>query len=254
MVNQVLHGYVRQVRHRLRHLPRAVQREVMAELLAHIEDDTALRQRSNPALARQQASAEAIEAFCPADDIGVAIGPRGGIIRSSSGELLLPVAVLSGEGLGRHARMTQAWTAVAAAGSAALVAAVAFGAFLASQGDDGALDWDSHSLDAGAATAILLDQQWSAVDGFGNTTVSVPDWARGRAMTLAAHGTGCVAARLYDPAGAVAVDAWDPSGRADCGSVRGTTGSVQPGVWLLQLYFEAYSGYVRMDAGDGSAP
>ncbi len=217
----------------------------MAEILAHIEDGAARRQEANPGLTRQQAAAEAIDSFCPADDLGVAVGPRGGITRSSTGELLLPVAVLSGQGLGRHAAVTQAWTAVAAAGSVALVAAVAFAAFLATQPEDGG--FELASLDAGRERATLLHQQWWGASGFGNTTVDAPDWPNGFTLALDAGGIGCVSARLYDPTGAPAIDGWDAN-RSDCGAVDGTATSTQRGPWRLELHFQDYSGYVRLDA------
>ncbi len=241
MVNQALHDYLRQVNRRLQHLPRSVQREVVAELLAHIEDQASVRQKADPGLARAQAAAQAIEAFCPADDVGVAVGPRGGIIRSSTGELLIPVAVLSGRGLGRHARSTQAWTAVAAAGCTALVAVVAFAVFGALQDGSG---WDDSELSSVEVWRLdLIRRDMTQASGNESAWMQVPPGASPFAIDVRSSGTGCLGLRLFDPPGFVVIDRWD-----GCEGIEEQVQSNSVGDWRLDVRMASFSGSLVVSA------
>ncbi len=112
-----LDHYLDELGWRLQHLPFLVQQELMREIASHIEGLTRNICRFDPELDPVTALELAITAFCPPDELLVAYGPEGGIIRRSTGECVLRSRLLVSPH--RPGRRTWFWSGAAAAGTVA---------------------------------------------------------------------------------------------------------------------------------------
>jgi hypothetical protein len=125
MTNHILDDYVDALKPHLRQLSLAEQRQVLRQVRDHLEEDIRSRREADPKLSADEAAIQATAAFGDPQDIGVAYGSGGGVVRKSTGEVLLHVAVLGGRGVARTVGKTVRWTGIAL-GFLILVGAVVF--------------------------------------------------------------------------------------------------------------------------------
>ncbi len=115
MQNHILDDYLDALRLQLRHLPLDEQRAVLRQVREHLEEDIRGRREEDKRLSADEAALQATHGFGDPQDLGVAYGARGGVVRKSTGEVLLHVAVLAGRGVARTVGKTVKWTAIAVA-------------------------------------------------------------------------------------------------------------------------------------------
>lgn len=166
-MNQVLQDYIRDVQKRLGHLPPAIRKRLTSEITGHVILEVASMRREDPELDQEEAARRVIESFCPPEEMLIAYGPDGGVVRSSTGQLILRSKALS-EGVD-PTRKTFLLNGAAAAGWTlfiGLFAVVAF-ALLPSLFPDG--DLDVQSLEP----EVLLDTGYQNLTGNQTLTVDV---------------------------------------------------------------------------------
>src|SRR5687767_11115111 len=129
-MNRILADYLLEVRTRLSALPYKEQDEVMAEVKAHLLSDIEERRARSPKKSEDELALAATAAFGDPDEIGVAYGPKGGLVNKGTGQVLLRAAVLTGRGAkatakaaGRGLGRTLKWAGIIV-GALVLVGAV----------------------------------------------------------------------------------------------------------------------------------
>ncbi|MEK6986450.1 MAG: hypothetical protein AABX89_08760 [Candidatus Thermoplasmatota archaeon] len=121
MTAYVLEDYLREVKQQIAHLPFRERDAIAREMKAHLQSEVKRLRSEEPGLSADEAALRATAAFGEPEELGIAYGPHGGIVRKSSGDLLLRVAVLTGRGAvatakaaGRGARSFLKWTGIVA--------------------------------------------------------------------------------------------------------------------------------------------
>lgn len=228
MVNEVLQAYMRAIHRRMGHLPGPMRRRVVSEVVAHIVLEAANLQRREPGLSAEEATRRAIEGFCPPEELLVAYGPEGGVVRRSTGTVVLRSRVLTVYG-GRS--RTFLLNGAAAAGLLAVVAvlAVVAFAFLPPGEDLSTQEYEWPALERSLADASGTEAIRWHLD-------------RPAGLVFEADGTGCVGLRITSADGTVLVDALD-----ECI----TTGSwtVEAGDVLVEARYTDWTGSWSLQAG-----
>ena len=126
-MTHILDDYLDALKPHLRQLPLPEQRQVLGQVREHLEEDIRARRQADKKLSADEAALQATAAFGDPQDIGVAYRANGsgGVVRKSTGEVLLHVAVLSGRGVARTVGKTVKWTGIAL-GFLILLGAVVF--------------------------------------------------------------------------------------------------------------------------------
>lgn len=167
MVNTVLQDYIRDVQKRLGHLPAPLRKRLTSEITGHVILEVASMRREDPDLGQEEAAKRVIDSFCPPEEMLIAYGPEGGVVRSSTGQLILRSKVLS-EGAD-PTRRTFVLNGAAAAGWAVLVGLFAVAAFalVPTLFPDG--DLDVQSLEP----EVVLDTSYTDLSGDQSLAVDV---------------------------------------------------------------------------------
>ena len=108
-MSKILDDYLRDVRRNLSHLPVRERDAVMAEMRDHLVTEARRLRHGDSGLSDDEAMLQATQAFGEPEEIGVAHGPRGGVVRRSTGEHLLDVAILTSRAAGRGAKGVLKW-------------------------------------------------------------------------------------------------------------------------------------------------
>lgn len=111
----ILDDYLDALKPQLRHLPLGEQRKVLAQVREHLQEDIQGRMEEDRKLSPDEAALQATHGFGDPQDIGVVYGAKGGIVRKSTGEVILHVAIVTGRGVARTIGKTVKWTAIATA-------------------------------------------------------------------------------------------------------------------------------------------
>lgn len=115
MTSHILDDYLDALKPQLRHLPLKEQRRVLAEVREHLEEDMRGRREEDRKLSEDEAALQATHGFGDPQDLGIAYGAGGGIVRKSTGEVLLHIAIVTGRGVARTVGTTLKWTAISVA-------------------------------------------------------------------------------------------------------------------------------------------
>lgn len=245
MPNPILDDYLDAVKRQLRHLPLREQRQVLAEIRAHLDEDIAHRQKEDKNLSRDEATLQATHDFGDPKDLGVAHGAQGGVVRKSTGEVLLHVAVLTGRGVARTVRTTVKWTGIVLLVILGLATALAIaGAFVASdllkEYKDEIVESVPRPIYSYQATYDLEHvQATTRSDSF-----QVSSDARGfdLVIDILPEG-GCLAMRVLAPDGTTAFD----NGQGCSATNQGLHFS-DPGRWTISYTFVTFTGSVDVEA------
>lgn len=225
MVNRVLHDYVRQLRHRMLHIPLRAQRRITNEVVAHVEHEARALRVEHREWTTEQATQQAIEKFCPVDEAIAVFGPEEGIIRRSSAEWVVRgSAPRPGRGVSEGRR----WGAAAAA-------ILVIGATI------GVLAWIAESpAPAGFLEPEELTQHQYVFNAVTGENVFTVEMAADGTMAVEAAGFGgCVHVVLLSPLAVVHES--DPC-------LHGTmTASPAPaGTWRVELDLDDFTGVVTI--------
>lgn len=245
MQNHILDDYLDAVQLQLRHLPLAEQRQVLAQVRDHLEEDIRGRRGEDKKLSADEAALQATHGFGDPHDLGVAYGARGGVVRKSTGEVLLHVAVLTGRGVARTVGKTLKWTAIALA-SLLLLGAVVFVALAIAyqptieKGLDKATSYDerilvhraeSHERD----TAVFTDS-------FSITERTVSSDFHVRVTPSSATGSpGCAAIVITGPGDSKVYDS-----TGNCGPQDFRSSLTMPGAYTIEYRLVGFTGVVSV--------
>jgi uncharacterized membrane protein len=100
MANRILDDYLAAVRRQLGSLPRAQRDEVLRDIRSHLGEKVRELRQADSRLSADEAMLQATHDFGDPADLGVAYGASGGVVRKSTGEVLLRVAALTGKAAG----------------------------------------------------------------------------------------------------------------------------------------------------------
>lgn len=121
MKAHIIEDYLLALRGALQQLDVRERDKVVREIRDHLKAETARLQAVDSGLSYDEAALKATAAFGDPKDIGLAYGPKPGLVRKSNGQLLLHLAVLAGRSAratgqvtGRAVRQTLKWTGVVA--------------------------------------------------------------------------------------------------------------------------------------------
>ncbi|MGB0652418.1 MAG: hypothetical protein ACPGQL_04385 [Thermoplasmatota archaeon] len=228
MVHWALQSYLRSLGARIDHLPRRIQRQVEAEVLAHVQDEARRLRAEDGELDLEGSIHAALESLGAVEGLVVAIGPVGGLVRSGTQEMVLPVRALSKEGLGRGSRRVAPWVGAAAAGFALALAAVLFFAFAPPPEEGGLQDAAGTAADS---EGLIWSTSGSGLEGAHSESASLPS---GR-LVFAAQGEGCVAIKISNAEGTVL----DEPRR--CGDWSMPFGAAE-GDYQIELLFDGFTG------------
>jgi hypothetical protein len=249
-MTRILDDYLLDIRTQLLHLPYKDQDAVMAEVRAHLESDMADRRKASPRLSEDELALQATAAFGAPDEITVRFGPSGGLVRKSSGEVLLRAAVLTGraakatgQAAGRGAKAVLKWTAITAL--VVFVAALVVGTtvLLAYK------DTIAKGVQQEMGTRSIYDHNGAWAYGDPHTATltesfQVSEQADHVDVGIFTSPTmGCLAIQLTDPGGAIAYQ--NGQGCAAAGEHLSFT---KPGTWKVQYTFVAFSGRLLVQA------
>ncbi|MEK6974713.1 MAG: hypothetical protein AABY18_00060 [Candidatus Thermoplasmatota archaeon] len=115
ITSPALDDYLDALKPQLRHLPFSDQRKVLAQVREHLQEDIQARLEEDRKLSVDEAAMHAAHNFGEPEDIGVAYGASGGVVRKSTGEVLIHFAILTGRGVARTLGKTVKWTGIALA-------------------------------------------------------------------------------------------------------------------------------------------
>lgn len=225
MVNRILHDYVRQLRHRMLHIPLRVQRRITNEVVAHVEHESRALRVEHRDWSTEQATQEAIDKFCPVDEAIPVFGPEEGIIRRSSAEWVVK---------GRPPRPGRAMAEGRKWGAAA-AAVLVIGAAI------GVLAWIGAPPDPAdfLEPEELMEHQYVFNGATGGVVYTV-DIAVNGTMTVEAAGYGgCLHATLRSP-GAVVHE----SDECLSGTMRITP--ARAGTWRVELELDDFTGVLTI--------
>jgi hypothetical protein len=240
-MNRILKAYLAELRPQLGTLPPDDRRKTLDEIREHLEQDMADRRKADKALSEDEAALQATHDFGDPKDIGVAYGNKGGVVRRSTGEVLLHVAVLTGRGVARTVSGTLKVVGIIVLvliGVGLVVAAIA--AFVLVEYKD--------EIAASVPRPIYsYDESWAAPDvqtGTRSGTFQVSTDATGFDIGIeASPSTGCVTITLIAPDNTVAYN----SGQA-CDDLQEHLHFSQQGSWRIQYAFGAYTGSISVGA------
>lgn len=245
MTRHILDDYLDAVKLQLRHLPLREQRQVLAEIRAHLDEDIAQRQEADKSLSRDEAALQATHDFGDPQDLGVAHGAQGGVVRKSTGEVLLHVAVLTGRGVARTLRTTIKWTGIVLLVLLALTTALAIaGVFVAS---DLLKEYKDELVEAVPRPIYSYEATYD-LERVQATTRSdsfqVSNDARGFDLGITIQPeNGCLAVQVLAPDGSTAFD----NGQGCTATHQGLHFS-DPGRWTIRYTFVAFTGSVDVEA------
>lgn len=245
MPNHILDDYLDAVKRQLRHLPLREQRQVLAEIRAHLDEGIAQRQKGDKALSRDEATLQATHDFGDPKDLGVAHGAQGGVVRKSTGEVLLHVAVLTGRGVARTVRTTFKWLGITVLvlltlGTAVAIAAAFIASDLLKEYKDEIVESVPRPIYHYEASYDLEHvQATTRSDSF-----QVSSDARGfdLAIDIQPEG-GCLAIQVTAPDGSAAFD----NGQGCSATNQGLHFS-DPGRWTIRYTFVTFTGSVDVEA------
>jgi hypothetical protein len=241
----IMDDYLNQIRKQLRHLELSERDQVLAEVRGHLTDEVARLRKADKSLSRDEAELKATHAFGEPEELGVAYGPRGGVIRKRTGERLLEVAVLTGRAAGRGVKGTLKWTGIAAAVllGAGLIVFISL-LFFAS---DIAETFQDDIRESIPREVYSYSGSW-AVPNSNNGVVTDSFQIGEHVKEFEFHAsttpeTGCLAIQLQSPSGQV----MDINGNGCQPTDRDTT-YTESGTWQIRYTFIAYTGSVSVDA------
>ena len=245
MSKHILDDYLDALKLQLRHLPLSQQRQVLAEVRAHLEQDIDGRLAEDKRLSKDEAALQATHGFGDPKDIGVAYGANGGLVRKSTGEVLLHVAVLTGRGVARTVRTTVKWTGIALLVILVLATAAAIAAaFIAS---DLIQEYKDEIVESIPRPVYGYQGNWSLPDAQASMrtdTFQVSTDARGFDLRFDVQPThGCLQLVVTAPDGSVAYQ----SGQG-CSAYTHQMHGAQQGSWRIQYTFLAFTGRVNAEA------
>ncbi|HET6399354.1 MAG TPA: permease prefix domain 1-containing protein [Candidatus Thermoplasmatota archaeon] len=245
-MNRILSRYLDEIRMNLAGLGLREREDVLAEIAAHLEQAAAAHRGQQPGLSDDEAYLRATSDFGEPREIGIRHGPSGGVVRRSTGEVLIDVAVLSGRGLGRGARAAGRgaravlkWTAITAASLVAVAVVVALVVLVTFREPITAGIEEA----AGSRTVYAYNHMWPLSDPQAQVETDSFDVRAGMRLEFQVQTeptTGCAAIQLIAPDGSVAYQ--NGSG---CSGVDVTRQLTQSGTYQVRYAYVAFSGAVR---------
>ncbi len=230
MVRQVLHDYVRTLQAHLGRLPVRVQRRLTAEVVAHLEDRMQELRQAHPEWSEDEVAEGATRGFLDPMDMAIEYGEDGGLVRASTGEVVLRSNLLSRPA----ASGTFRWNSFAAAGSGVLVLLAASAVFILqpdvlfggqSPEFDGLAPWDTVDEDY---------RDWNGTDQYAFTTTESAS-----VEIRVAHEAGCLDWVLVSPSGS-------EHREGACGSEIDPVVLDEVGHWQVFLDGSAFTGQFRI--------
>lgn len=251
-MNRIVDDYLLELRTRLSELPFRDQDAVLGEVRAHLAADIEDRRRKAPKSSNDELALAATAAFGDPDEIAVAFGPQGGLVRKRTGEVLLRAAVLTGRAAratgraaGRGAKSTLKWAGIVAAvllgvGLVILVVVAFVGVQLANTYKEEIVESVPHPIyDYHSSWALSSPEAGPKQDSF-----SVPSDSREfRIAFTTTPQAGCVAIQLTSPSGAVT--AVNGNG---CSAYSQASTFTEVGTWKVQYTYVAFAGTVSAHA------
>ena len=239
MDNHILDDYLDALKPQLRHLPPAERRAVLAQVREHLEEDIRGRREEDKRLSLDEAALQATHGFGDPQDIAVAYGARGGVVRKSTGEVLLQVAVLTGRGVARTVGKTVKWTAITLAFLLLLGAVIFLALAIVYQ------PTIDRSLDKATdhASRVLVERSEihdgdtaTFTDSFSITEQTVTSDFQVRVVP-AGSTAGCVAIVITGPGSS---KVYDSTGNCEAQDFR--TSFTQPGTYTIEYRLVAFTG------------
>jgi hypothetical protein len=248
MHNHILDDYLDELKLQLKHLPLAERRQVDRDIRAHLEQEVKERRKADKALSEDEAVLAATHAFGDPKDIGISYGAGGGVVRRSTGEVVLHVAVLAGRGVARTVGKTVKWTAIVA--GVLLLLAVAVGLTIVVVYKDTI----SHNVDQAASRRLVYEYSgaWAAPNVQNGPHTDSFELAAGTRVDFSLTTTpqsGCAAVQVTAPDGTIAY-----SNGQGCSATQQQLGFTQVGKYTVQYTYAAYTGSVSSYAYQESQP
>ena len=235
-MNHIVEDYLLELRTRLSSIPLKDRDGVLAEVRAHLAANMEDHRRSDPSLSDDELALAATTAFGDPDEIAVAFGPQGGLVRKETGEVLVPAATVSGRA-GRKGRRKMKWAIIA--GAILLIGALAAsltglyftGVKLAQEvGSDSAkVYYYIQSIPASSPQTVRDPDSFD-----------VPVNSREFRITFGTSPqTGCLGIELTSPSGVATSVNGD-----GCLPYQDTLVFTETGTWKVQYTYVAFSGSV----------
>jgi hypothetical protein len=241
MKNRILTDYLDDFARRLRHLPDDQRKQVLSEVRAHLEDDLAQRRAEDTGLSLDEATLQATEAFGEPTDLSVAYGASGGVVRTSTGQVVLRIAAATARGVGSVLK----WILIAFLVLLGLAVVVGVAVLFVA---GGVLEAYEDEI-AGSVPRPIYDYQgsWVLPDAQTrslNGAFQVSTDATGFDLDIDVRpATGCLAIQVVAPDGAIAY-----SNNQGCEATRQHLHFSQQGSWRIQYTFAAFTGSVDVEA------
>jgi hypothetical protein len=245
MPNHLLDDYLDDVKDQLKHLPATERSQVLRDVKDHLNQEIAALRKSNKGLSLDEATIKATHDFGDPRDLGVAYGSQGGVIRKSTGEVLLRVAVLASRGVARTVRTTVKWTGIVLLVLLALTVAV--GITAAFIGADLLKEYKDEIATSVPRPIYGYSESWTLPDL--QTTVRMDSFqvstdARGFDLFFDLRPeTGCLGVVVTNPSGTVAYQNGE-----GCDATSRQLHFAQQGTWSIQYTFAAFTGTAEAEA------
>lgn len=244
-MSKILEDYLRDVRRHLKQLPIRERDAVLAEIRDHLQSEARRLCAADKRLSGDEAMLQATNAFGDPQELGIAYGPQGGVVRRSTGEQLLDVAVLTSRAAGRGVKGVLKWTGIAAAvllGAAliALIATLVFAGEIINTFEDDIREAVPHPIYHFSDDRELTDPR----SGVTQESFQVADDFREFKFFLETDPeAGCVQVQLTSPSG----EANDVTA-GSCDAVSRSTTYTEHGTWTVRYLFAAYAGSIDVNA------
>lgn len=241
MTNRLLDDYLDDLKVQVRRLKLSEQRQVLAEIRSHLEEDIAERRKANKKLSVDEATLKATHAFGEPKDIGIAYGADGGVVRKSTGEVLLHVAVLTGRGVARTVKGTVKLVGIL------LAAFVVIGLIIAGIAAFVLVEYKDEIAESIPRPLYTYEKSWDPP--FAQTSTQTGSFqmstdATGFDITFeTSPQTGCVSITLFKPDNSVAYSSGE-----GCSAINEHLHFSDLGQWRVQYAYAAFTGTVEVHA------
>lgn len=241
MTNRILDDYLAAVQRQLGFLPRRQRAEVLRDVRSHLEEKVRELRQADSRLSADEATLQATHDFGEPADLGVAYGASGGVVRKSTGEVLLRVAALTGKAAGGVLKWTLIAVLVVLGLAVAVGIAVLFvaGGVLVAYQDEIAASVPRPIYTYSAEWAAPEFQAATRTDAF-----QVSTDATGFDLLIGVgQENGCLALTVTAPDGSQAY-----SNGQGCQDTAQQLHFAQQGTWRIQYTFAAFTGSVDVTA------
>lgn len=247
MSNKIIDQYLKQIRRRISHLPIRKRDAVLQEIKDHLEEETRLLRKEDKQLSKDEAALQATNKFGDPDEISVAYGPDGGVVKRGTGEVLLDVAVLTSRGVGNVLKGTLKWTGIVALIILATALVVSGGILWLFQ--DTINDTVDTATNTRVRTLVEHDEQYEVAASMFTDSFEITNRTVQSRLSLSAGPTpdenaGCLQVSITAPDGSSLYD----SGQVCLqDGLQKSWSPVNPGTYQVRVQFTGWSGELSID-------